>query len=104
MLEFLRAGGFRIRSLKTAEFPPLLMYGQEIATVEVKIMLNRYPAPCRHCGGTVPANGGTVEKVGESWKTAHPGCVSAQRNDTALLALAADAPHAKRACCRHGRG
>ena len=26
-------------------------------------MINRYLAPCRHCGGTVPADSGTVEKV-----------------------------------------
>lgn len=37
-------------------------------------MINRYLAPCRHCGGTVPADSGTVEKVGQSWQVAHISC------------------------------
>lgn len=41
-------------------------------------MVNRYFAPCRYCGGTVQPDAGTLEKVGQTWLTAHIPCVEAQ--------------------------
>ncbi len=37
-------------------------------------MVNRFPQECRYCGATVPANGGTVEKVGRTWLASHLSC------------------------------
>lgn len=48
-------------------------------------MFNRYPAPCRYCGGTIPPESGMVEKVGESWQAAHLACVEANRNEVAAF-------------------
>jgi hypothetical protein len=42
-------------------------------------MINRYLAPCRYCGGTVPPDSGTVEKVGQSWQAAHLPCAETHR-------------------------
>ena len=44
-------------------------------------MVNRYPAPCRFCGGTIPADSGTVERVGQTWLAAHHACMLVPRRD-----------------------
>lgn len=59
-------------------------------------MLNRYPASCRYCGGTIPPECGSVEKVGHVWRAAHPACVEANRNALAAFGYASPAPAAKR--------
>ena len=41
-------------------------------------MINRYLAPCRYCGGTVPPDSGTMEKIGQSWMAAHVACAQAK--------------------------
>ena len=52
-------------------------------------MVNRYPAPCRYCGGTIPPDGGTVERVGQSWLAAHSACAIAPRRELVELQAAA---------------
>jgi len=37
-------------------------------------MVNRYPAPCSICGGTVPASGGKLERQGNRWNVTHLAC------------------------------
>ena len=37
-------------------------------------MLNRFPGPCEHCGGTVAAKAGTVSRHGRRWVVAHVHC------------------------------
>jgi hypothetical protein len=54
-------------------------------STEEATMLNRYPASCRYCGGTIPPECGTVEKVGQVWKAAHPACVEAHRKELAAF-------------------
>lgn len=48
-------------------------------------MFNLYPEPCRYCGGTIPPERGTVEKVGESWRAAHLSCAESKRREIAAL-------------------
>ncbi len=50
-------------------------------------MINRYLAPCRYCGGTVPPDSGTVEKVGQSWRAAHLPCAETHRIDDQIDSL-----------------
>lgn len=58
-------------------------------------MLNRYPASCRYCGGTIAPECGMVEKVGQVWQAAHPACVEAHRNALAAFGYGSPAPAAK---------
>jgi hypothetical protein len=44
-------------------------------------MINRYPAPCRYCGGTVQPESGTVDKVGQLWRAAHLPCAEMHRTE-----------------------
>ncbi len=41
-------------------------------------MVNKFPAACRYCGGTVPANGGSLMRVGRAWAVAHLACEKAK--------------------------
>ena len=41
-------------------------------------MLNRFPGPCEHCGGTVASKAGTCERVGRRWIVAHLDCDAAR--------------------------
>jgi hypothetical protein len=43
-------------------------------------MTNRYPACCSKCSVTVPANGGTLRKVGRKWEVTHLTCEGAAPN------------------------
>lgn len=40
-------------------------------------MVNRYAGKCEKCGNHVPAQGGTVRKVGRMWVVRHLACESA---------------------------
>jgi hypothetical protein len=37
-------------------------------------MINRYAAKCDECGATVPAKGGTLERMGRRWVVRHLAC------------------------------
>jgi hypothetical protein len=37
-------------------------------------MVNKYKGTCEHCGGTVPAYGGNLRKVGRRWLVSHLAC------------------------------
>lgn len=47
-------------------------------------MINRYLAPCSYCGGIVQPDSGMVERVGQSWRTAHVECAKNSRSDDPL--------------------
>ncbi len=49
-------------------------------------MINRYPAPCRYCGGTVQSESGTVEMVGKLWRAAHVKCAATKGSGGPLAA------------------
>lgn len=77
---------------KTATHPR--RFAGSISTEEA-IMLNRYPASCRYCGGTIAPECGTVVKVGQVWQAAHPACIEANRNELAAFGYGSPAPAAK---------
>ena len=42
-------------------------------------MVNKYTAQCETCGGTVPANGGTLTRNGRRWIVQHLACAESGR-------------------------
>lgn len=50
-------------------------------------MINRYPAPCRYCGGTVQPDSGTVDKVGQLWRAAHLPCAEMHRTEAPVATV-----------------
>lgn len=81
------------RALERAATHPGRFAGS-ISTEET-IMLNRYPASCRYCGGTIAPECGTVEKVGQVWQAAHPACIEANRHALAAIGYGSPAPAAR---------
>jgi hypothetical protein len=68
--------------------------------------VNKYPAPCAAgCGGVVPANGGSLKKVGRRWEVRHLACadgpavISIRLNSGAVLSRNARGRCLDAPCC-----
>lgn len=66
-------------------------------------MVNKYAARCESCGSTVPANGGTIRKVGRRWVARHLDCssgvVSIRFNSGATMSVNAHGRCEDAPCC-----